>query len=82
MSAPKCSICSKTMVINGKTAAGKQRWKCRRCKITQAYKINSDAKQLESFLKWLLSRARQCDMTSAGRSFKRMQPNKSRHFLR
>jgi hypothetical protein len=70
MSAPRCPICNKPMIKNGKTSAKKQRWFCKACKITKTNAINNDAKQLERFLRWLLSKERQLDMPSQGRSFR------------
>ncbi len=70
MSIPRCPICSNVMIRNGKTSAGKQRWLCKSCKITQTNSINSDAKQLQTFLRWLLSKNRQIDMPAQGRSFR------------
>lgn len=71
MSVPKCPICGISMSKHGKTKAGKQRWRCGACNTTKTHKINSDAKQLEVFLSWLLSRRRQADMDGLGRTFRR-----------
>lgn len=70
MAIPRCEICNKPMVKNGKTKAGKQRWFCKECGVSLVRKINTDAKQLESFLRWLMSKDRQIDMPSQGRSFR------------
>lgn len=56
---------------NGKTKAGKQRWRCLKCgvsTINQNDELNSD---LEAFLHWLLSKDRQLDMPGGGRGFRR-----------
>lgn len=58
------------MVKNGKTKAGHQRWKCKPCNVTKTNPINKDAKYLEAFLKWLMSRERQSDMPGQGRTFR------------
>lgn len=71
MSAPKCPICKQEMKKHGKTSAGKQRWRCKKCSLTKINKINSDAKQLEEFLSWLLSKQRQLDMPGEGRWFRK-----------
>ena len=71
MSAPKCPVCGKTMTKHGKTSAGRQRWRCRGCNATKTYRINSDAKQLEEFLSWLLSKQRMADMPGQGRWFRK-----------
>jgi len=70
MSIPRCPVCRSAMIRNGKTSAGKQRWLCKSCKTTQTNPINSDAKQFQVFLKWLLSKERQIDMPAQGRSFR------------
>lgn len=70
MNIPKCPICKGSMVKNGKTKAGKQRWKCRVCNLTKTNAIDTRAKRLKSFLDWLLSRKRQIDMPGKGRSFR------------
>ena len=71
MSAPKCPICNQDMKKHGKTSAGRQRWRCKKCSLTKTNKINSDAKQLEEFLSWLLSKQRQLDMPGEGRWFRK-----------
>lgn len=71
MNKPKCLICASPVIKNGRTAAGKQRWKCKACSITQTNLINSDVKHLEQLLSWLLSRTRQADMVGLGRTFRR-----------
>lgn len=55
----------------GKTSAGRQRWRCSRCKISQVSSIDRKAKHLREFLAWLFSPARQVDMPGGGRSFRR-----------
>jgi hypothetical protein len=70
MNLPRCPICSEKMIRNGKTSAGRQRWICKTCRLTKTNRINSDAKQLKIFLTWLLSKKRQIDMPSQGRSFR------------
>lgn len=71
MPVPKCPICSEKMVRNGKTAAGTQRWKCTACWATSVNKIDNEAKRLDEFLCWLLSKRRMADMPGGGRTFRR-----------
>ena len=71
MSAPRCPLCDGRMIRNGKTSAGRQRWKCRDCALTKTNRINSDAKRLDEFLRWLLSKRSQAEMPGAGRGFRK-----------
>lgn len=59
------------MTGHGKTSEGRTRWRCKGCSVSQVAGIDSTAKHLEQFLRWLLSRDRQSDMPGAGRSFRR-----------
>ncbi len=59
------------MVRNGKTSAGKQRWKCQACSITSTKHIDNTAKTLDLFLGWLLSGKTQDQMGTSGRTFRR-----------
>ena len=72
MTIKKCSVCGSKTRKNGKTSAGKQRWRCTSCNVSKSHKINSDAKALKEFLDWLLSRRRQADLPGGGRSFRRV----------
>jgi hypothetical protein len=71
MSKTKCPYCGCAVKKFGKTAAGSQRWCCKNCKATFTHHIDNTAKLLTSFLKWLLSGKRQCDMPGGGRTFRR-----------
>ena len=71
MNTVKCPVCGGKMVRNGRTAAGSQRWLCKSCRATETHRIDNSAKQLQSFLSWLLSRKRQADMPGGGRTFRR-----------
>jgi hypothetical protein len=53
---PKCSACGGRMKRNGKTKSGAQRWRCRSCGASSVHRIDSTAKQLKAFLKWLLGK--------------------------
>lgn len=70
MNIPKCQNCGCEMVKNGKTSAGKTRWRCKSCGASRTNQIDNDAKQLKVFLNWLLSKQRQLDMPSEGRTFR------------
>ena len=59
------------MIRHGKTSTGRQRWRCKPCKITTLNEIDSTAKHLDEFLAWLLGRRRQADLPGGGRSFRR-----------
>lgn len=71
MGNPHCPACGSNMVRNGKTKAGRTRFRCRRCGSSSVRKIDTSAKDLKTFLAWLLSRKRQSDMPGAGRTFRR-----------
>lgn len=71
MKAPKCPSCMAVMSKHGRTTAGRQRWRCRSCRVTGVRRIDSAAKELDAFLGWLLSRQRQSDMPGGGRTFRR-----------
>ena len=51
-----CSICGAAMVRNGKTKAGKQRWRCLRCGASSIRRADNKAKALSLFLRWLFSK--------------------------
>lgn len=71
MQAKTCSICGASMKRNGKTSSGAQRWRCKSCNASNVHRIDSTAKDLERFLKWLFSRERHSDMPGGGRTFRR-----------
>lgn len=71
MSAPICPVCKGGMTSHGRTSAGRQRWRCRACGLTKTNRINNDAKQLEEFLRWLLSKSAQAEMPGGGRGFRK-----------
>ena len=66
-----CPVCGCPMIRHGRTSSGRQRWRCKPCKITTLNEIDSTAKHLDEFLAWLLSRRRQADLPGGGRSFRR-----------
>lgn len=59
------------MTRHGRTSSGRQRWRCRRCNVTEVGRIDATAKHLQEFVAWLLSNRRQVDMPGQGRSFRR-----------
>lgn len=71
MGNPRCPVCGSNMVKNGKTKAGRTRFRCRCCGSSSVRKIDTSAKDLKTFLAWLLSRKRQSGMPGAGRAFRR-----------
>lgn len=71
MKAHACPLCGARMKRNGRTSAGRTRWRCTSCGASTARRIDSSAKLLESFLGWLLTRKRQADMPGGGRAFRR-----------
>lgn len=66
-----CTVCGTPMKRNGKTKDGVQRWRCKKCGSSKTHRINSDAKDLERFVNWLLSRDKQIDMPGQGRGFRK-----------
>ncbi len=53
---PKCSACGAQMKRNGRTKSGAQRWRCKSCGASMTHRIDSSAKHLKAFLKWLLGK--------------------------
>lgn len=66
-----CPTCGGEMKRNGKTKAGTQRWRCKRCNSSSVHVNNTESRELEAFLKWLLSKETQVSMPGAGRTFRR-----------
>ena len=71
MKAKKCPVCGLPMKRNGKTRAGAQRWRCGSCGASSVHRYDSEAKELEAFLGWLLSKGGQASMPGGGRTFRR-----------
>lgn len=71
MNVVKCAVCGAKMRRNGKTKAGKTRWRCESCGSSLVVHVDNAAKRLEEFLDWLLSKKRQVDMPGGGRTFRR-----------
>ena len=57
------------MVKNGRTKAGTQRWRCMSCGASGVRKIGRAAKQLEAFLRWLLSKDAVADLKTSRATF-------------
>ena len=66
-----CPICGAPCIKYGKNKSGTQRWYCKGCASSVTAKIDSSAKQLQIFLKWLFSKEIQKDMPGEGRTFRR-----------
>ena len=71
MNVVRCPSCGGAMKRNGKTSAGRTRWRCKACGASTTGHIDNSAKRLDEFLGWLLSKKRQADMPGAGRTFRR-----------
>lgn len=71
MKAKICPSCGSKMKRNGKTTAGKQRWRCTLCGASTTHNYDVDSRHLKQFLDWLLSKDCQIDMPGEGRTFRR-----------
>lgn len=68
-----CLVCGATLVKNGKTAAGTQRWRCPNCGASSIRKRVDVTRrhQLVTFLTWLIGKASQAEIDGrTGRSFR------------
>lgn len=72
MNNPKCDVCGGKTKKNGFTKTGKQRWRCTNCGASFVRHIDSAAKLLGLFLRWLFSRATQAEMGYSKATFKRL----------
>ena len=59
------------MKKNGTTKAGTQRWRCVVCNASSTHKIDTEQRSLALFVRWLLSKDSQKDMSGEGRTFRR-----------
>ena len=68
-------LCDLPLVKNGRNTAGNQRWRCQNCGASSVRKRPDLTRQhqLHSFLKWLLGKQSQPEITrtQTGRSFRR-----------
>lgn len=71
MKVKKCPSCGEAMKRNGKTKAGSQRWRCKSCGASTVHANDTSSRDLDIFLKWLLSKDSQADMPGQGRTFRR-----------
>lgn len=71
MKSKTCPACGAEMKRNGKTKAGAQRWRCKACGGSATHANDVSGRELDCFLRWLLSKERQRDMPGAGRTFRR-----------
>lgn len=71
MKSVKCPSCGAKMKRNGKTSAGRQRWRCPVCGASSTVRRDGDAAALGEFLGWLMSKGSQLEMPGQGRSFRR-----------
>ncbi|MCL1798347.1 MAG: IS1249 family transposase [Eggerthellaceae bacterium] len=66
-----CPFCASKMKRNGRTKAGRQRWRCTACNGSCTHSYDSEAKAFKAFIDWILSKDRQIDMPGEGRTFRR-----------
>ncbi len=71
MKSVKCPSCGAKMKRNGKTSAGRQRWRCPGCGASTTVRRDGDAAELREFLGWLMSKGSQLEMPGQGRTFRR-----------
>lgn len=71
MASPNCKVCGSKMMKNGTTTAGTQRWRCGRCGSSAVRKIDSTAKWLGTFVKWLLGKSAQSELGMNPRYFRK-----------
>lgn len=69
MGNPTCSVCGTTMKRNGTTKAGTQRWRCPGCGASTTRTIDTKAKTLNRFLRWLLSKDSASDLKVSRSTF-------------
>lgn len=68
MNVVKCAICGEKTRGNGKTEAGRTRWRCESCGASATGHVDNSAKRSDELLGWPLPKQRQADMPGAGRS--------------
>ena len=71
MKSKTCPTCGSKMKRNGKTKAGTQRWRCVACNASCTHGNDTTQRELNKFLKWLLSKDAQSNMPGQGRTFRR-----------
>lgn len=70
MASPRCGVCGAKMMKNGKTKAGTQRWRCGGCGASSVRKADSQAKALAMFVRWLLGKLAQHELSTPARTFR------------
>ena len=70
---PRCGVCENKLVKNGKTSAGRTRWRCKNCgaSSTQTRETATRKAQFRMFQKWLESNQPRHDFDTSTRSFTR-----------
>jgi hypothetical protein len=68
----KCDICGGKMIKNGRTKSGGVRWRCKNCGGSYTHRIDTSAKELKIFLRWLFSKKSQSELDMNSRTFRRM----------
>ena len=68
---PRCGICANTLVKNGRTTAGRTRWRCKHCgaSTTQSRPDITAKAQITMWLNWLLSATPQRELPVARSTF-------------
>lgn len=69
---PRCGVCANKLVKNGKTTAGRTRWRCKHCgaSTTQSRIDITRKAEFTDFLTWLTGTTRQGGTTESGRTFR------------
>lgn len=69
---PLCGVCGAKMVKNGRTSAGRTRWRCRACGASSVQRRGDVTRraQLDRFIDWVLGSASQRSLGGTGRSFR------------
>ncbi|WP_271396320.1 IS1249 family transposase [Neomicrococcus lactis] len=70
---PRCGVCDCVLVKNGKTSAGRTRWRCKSCGASQV-RSRSDVtrkSELTQFLTWILGTQSQAAMAGSARGFRK-----------
>ncbi|WP_425491425.1 transposase-like zinc-binding domain-containing protein [Brevibacterium renqingii] len=70
---PICGVCANKLVKNGKTSAGRTRWRCKHCGSSAIQTRTDSAKKADftSFIAWLTSTQPRGDFATSTRTFTR-----------
>lgn len=70
---PRCGVCTRKLVKNGKTTAGRTRWRCKTCgaSTTQSRTAITRQAEFQTFQDWLTSSRARGDFASSSRTFTR-----------